>query len=371
MLDGCTVLWPGAVAFTATGSLTAALTVAAAACAARFLWAGGLRATTDRLREAAADALARGDDRRARSLFERLWVTRASRRSNVADEDIDGDRLGFSTCLNRMGEHRRAALMLLEVPSTTWEDRPEFHRRLELLSRRLAERLVEARRPRLARRMLELSLRCGEWRSRVPGQDLRTPAREAGWIWLRLGEGEAAAACFLRALRAPMDAAKASAGPDAPHGKSGRSGRSGEPMDTGPYRVCTTSREVERLADDTAALGLAEAYLLSGAHRAALTEFEQLTRSSRPGQADDSPLARGRAERGRARALALGGRVQEAIDAYDVAFCHDVRGDLSSGAAILDRLERRGCSRRSETRGRRCSSWRPRRSSPSTESNAP
>ena len=111
-------------------------------------------------------------------------------------------------------------------------------------------------------------------------------------------------------------------------------------MDTGPYRVCTTSREVGRLTDDAAALGLAEAYLLSGDHRAALAEFEQLTRATRTGQTDDSPLARGRAERGRARALALAGRIREAIDAYDVAFRWDMRGDLSAGAAILDCLER-------------------------------
>ena len=120
VLDGCSVLWPGAVAFTATGSLTAALTVAAVACAARFLWIGGIRATTDRLRQAASEALARGDDRRARSIYERLWVTRASGLAQGANEDHDGDRLGFSICLDRMGEHRRAALMLLEVPLATW-----------------------------------------------------------------------------------------------------------------------------------------------------------------------------------------------------------------------------------------------------------
>lgn len=326
VLDGCSVLWPSAVAFSATGSVMMALTVAASACAMRFLWVGGARASSERIRAAAAAATAGGDDRRARVLYERLWVLRHGEVAAVDGEHDLQDRVAYAGTLNRLGDHRRAALIILERGARAWSESPELHRALEELGRRLAERLIEARRPRLARRVLRLSVTCARWRERIPTLDRRTSSRETGWLWLRLGEGHKAVACFLRSMRDD---------PDAQVQGIRRQPREG----TGPYRAVGSGEVRPRvLGDDLAALGLAEAYLLTGEYEAALAEFTSLA-SPRRCPERDSPLAVGRVERGRARALVLLGRANEALEGYERALQWDLRGDLSQGGAVLDCLE--------------------------------
>ena len=92
------------------------------------------------------------------------------------------------------------------------------------------------------------------------------------------------------------------------------------------------------IRDSSPDLGLAEAYLQSGQYHGALEEFSRLSQKAYHAT-HDSPIAWGRAQRGRARALVLLGRHEEAVRAFEEALRMDLRGDLRYGGAVQDCLE--------------------------------
>ncbi len=320
----CAVLWPASVMLVLTGNAGAALGVAGVAWVVRHVWEGGALAAAGRMRDHAGWALRSGNYRRARHIFERLFEVHPNVRSRFSAFQRRADHLNYSTSLLLVGHIDRAVEVLTAVPLTDWESSPELHRPLGALCSRLAERLLEARQPASAREMLGMSEACAGWRA--ARNTHRTPAElsETGWLWLRLGGTELAIECFLRALQ----------GANPPLETDGvKSGR-----DTGPYRVVPTASRDIPLRDDSALLGLAEAYLQQGRYHAALDEFSGITEHKwDPGR--DSPVARGRAERGRARALVLLGRHREAVCAYERALSMDLQGDLRFGGAVHDCLE--------------------------------
>lgn len=321
----CAVLWPATVMFVLTGNAGSALAVAGVAWVLRHVWEGGARSAAERMRDHGGWALRSGHYRRARRIYERLWAVHPTVRARFSGYELRSDRLNYATSLLLVGQSQRAFDVLTAVPTAFWENTPEIHGPLGALCRRLAERLLEARQAVAAREMLDVSEACARWRA---ARNFRRPPEElaeTGWLWLRLGGTELAIECFLRALQ----------GANSPIEVGGAT----PPPDTGPYRVVVpTASQDEPLRDDSLVLGLAEAYLQHGRYQAALNEFSGITEhDGDPGQ--DSPVARGRAERGRARALVLLGRHREAVGAYERALSMDLQGDLRFGGAVHDCLE--------------------------------
>ncbi len=320
----CLLLWPAAAIFAVTGSVGSALAAAGGAWVFRHAWEGGARAAADRMRDHGFWALRSGHYGRAKRIYERLWAVRPSVRARFSVHELSADRLNYATSLVLVGQAARSAEVLSQVPAGFWEQSPELHRALGGLSRRLAERLLEARQPAVAREMLGLSEACIGWRAIRRARPTKEELTETGWLWLRLGGVDAAIDCFLRALH--------------DHAERSRAVAAARQRDTGPYRVVSTLKQESPLRDDSPELGLAEAYLRRGRYQAALDEFCGTTRRAWD-PTRDSPVARGRAERGRARALVLLGRHEEAVGAFERALEVDVQGDLRFGGAVHDCLE--------------------------------
>lgn len=324
LATSCVLLWPATVIFAMTGSLTSALVAAAGAWVFRHAWEGGARAAAERMRVHGFLALRTGRYRRAKRIYERLWSVRPAVRARFSFHELCADRLNYATSLVLVGQARQAAGVLCDAPTESWQQSAELHQSLGALSRRLAERLLEARQPTEAREMLRLSEACAEWRADRRSHPTKEEHTETGWLWLRLGGVEAAIDCFLRALQNRPRRSEA-----AVHERR---------ADTGPYRVVSMDAAEAPLRDDSPDLGLAEAYLRCGRYQAALEEFNSTTRREWD-PTGDSPIAWGRAERGRARSLVLLGRHEEAVVAFERALKMDLQGDLRFGGAVHDCLE--------------------------------